>query len=138
MNTQPTPHKHAAKIIKWAQDTSLPVWGWSQGQEKWVICENAFWSSNAFYELGEKPTAPPQKMCTLGGLEFPMPETVAPEVCQEVFYVTTSKVHFLHWDNEANHQKWLHDGCVHLTAANANMHLAAIQAANQQSIKDAK
>ena len=81
-----TRQKHAAKIIQWAQDTSQSVWYWSTNANAWLDTYDPSWADFLIYVLGEKPTAPPRKMCTLGGLEFPAPETVAPENRQSTKY----------------------------------------------------
>ena len=71
-------HKHAALIKQWADDPSQKVWFYCRSEAGWCQTSPPQWSIHCDYALGDKPPKPPMILCTLAGLQFPMPETVAP------------------------------------------------------------
>lgn len=73
-------HPRAELIAKWMEDTTQPVWRWGGGDDGWVTSEHTeliSWSVANKFAIGDKPTGPPQKMCTLAGVSFPVPLSVA-------------------------------------------------------------
>lgn len=140
----PIPHKHAALIKQWADDPSLTVWYWDAANQNWFDCEDDPDWSYDHMAVGALPTQPPRKMCSLAGVEFPAPETVAPLIGSK-FYVANmtrrdwSKEYAYNWRGDSDGaQLLLEVGLVHLTYEAAEQHSKALLAANKQAIEGAK
>lgn len=141
--TTPTPHKHAALIKQWADDTSQPVWVWSSSAGWFDASDGGettpSWSPSSTYALGPKPTQPPRKTCTLAGVEFPVPETTAP-ASGASYYIPTTAGHPAHieWANDRTDKMYLAAGMIHLDREAALAHALALLAANKQAIEAAR
>lgn len=123
-------HPHYDLIVKWAQDTSQKVWFYDDCRGAWIMLTSYLaWQPDLKYHVG--PT-PPKTMRTLGGLEYPAPETEAPETNTRYYlpalysdwYYTIAR-----WDNSPGDNKYLEAGLVHLTEEAAEAHARAILAA---------
>lgn len=140
----PTPHKHAALIKQWADDSSQKVWQWSPRVNEWFEMNAVTWDATVHYALGPKPTQPPRKMCSLAGVEFPMPETVAPEVGARYFTPDIVLVAGLagsqdwNWGAIETDDRWLRQGLIHFTREAAEQHSRALLAANKAAVEGAK
>lgn len=131
------PHKHAALIKQWADDTTQPIWYWDG--TVWQP-DDAPMSGYKSYAIGPKPTQPPRKMCSLGGLEFPAPETEAPQDGADIWtaYVDGEPT-VGYWQSHSDGcQLCLTSGLVHLTQQAAEQHSRALLAANKQAILAAR
>lgn len=133
-----TPHKYAALINQWVEDTSQKVWIW--GDEGWHWNKYPMWQENFHYAIGDKPTHIPSKMCVLGGLEFPMPLSTTPEIGYKYFLADvadrcpTSAC----WAADRHDERWLAAGLVHHSEWAAQQHINAMCAANRQAIESVK
>lgn len=141
--TAPTPHKHAALIKAWADDPSQAVWSFTSLE--WRKVDTPSWCETSAYALGDKPAAPPRRMCTLAGVEFPMPETEAPAPGVKVYVPDTYPVqgckptYDTSWNGGDGSQLiWLKLGMVHLTKEAAEAHADALIAATKQAIEAAR
>lgn len=142
----PTPHKHAALIKQWADDPSQLVWYWHEHTRTWLTSnyQNMTANDNAHYAVGPRPTQPPRKMCVLAGVEFPMPETVAPPEDTVIFtpdlVIGSDELQFSKWEWEGipSDERWLESGLIHLTREAAEQHSRALLAANKQAIEAAR
>lgn len=125
-------HPHYDKIVQWAQDTSQKVWT-LDGGGSWLLTSIPVWFTDQEYHIG--PT-PPKTMRTLGGLEYPAPETEAPETDTRVYLPALyCDGHYTNarWDNSPEDNKYLQAGLVHLTKEAAEAHARAILAAIKQA-----
>ncbi len=134
------PHKHAAIIKAWADDPSQAVWCWNphHAAPEWLRVQNIYWEQSVHYALGDKPTAPPRKMCTLAGVAFPAPETEAPPHCMDVYFSSPMGTSKEWWISAEYDLKRLHAGFMHLDRASAELHSTALAAANRQAIEAAR
>ena len=126
-------HPHYDLIVKWAANTSQKVW--LKNNNEWLAIGYPAWDMENQYHIG--PTPPP-KMCRLGGLEFPLPETVAPE-CNTGVWIANAGGYAVgvNWNGSNYHVQKLQAGLLHLSMTAGNQHSAALAAANTQAIKDA-
>ena len=136
------PYPHAELIKQAADDQYLEIWRYSHFNSKW---QKTFFSilanpenSNVKFAVGEKPTAPPRKMCVMGGIEFPAPESVALEKWQAYWVIGGDDINCFKWGNDEMDEDWLKRGLIHLTESAAQAHWNAREAANKQAIEAAK
>lgn len=72
-------HPRAELIAKWLEDTTQVIWYWDELENIWSKGKIDYLTDvndEAAYSVGEKPTKPPQKMCTLAGVSFPVPLSI--------------------------------------------------------------
>ena len=138
MNTQPAFYKHAALMISYANDPDQQAWFWCIDSNQWLCTYDPMWHDDRIYVLGAKPTSPPTKMCKLGGLEFPMPETVAPPISTRYYCACLTGIKKFIWRGDAFDEDFLSSGVVHLTLKKATAHYLALMVVTRQSIKDAQ
>ncbi|RZJ26184.1 MAG: hypothetical protein EOO54_03710 [Haliea sp.] len=86
------------------------------------------------FAVGDKPTAPPVRMCTLGGLQFPEPLRAAAAEDRVWVAGITGAFYARHHCTEQSMQL-LADGFLHATEAAAMQHSAALRGANLEAIK---
>ena len=117
-------HPRAELISKWLEDTSQPIW--SYFDDEWVDAADEDLISiddTCPYAIGPKPTEPPQKMCTLAGVSFPVPYQYD-EGSMNWMVISigagTSKTHYFKYNTDAR-------ACFN-----------AVNAALKQAIKEAK
>lgn len=139
----PTPHKHAALIKQWANDPTQNVWFWRNSSDPadWVKCNpTPLWYEDKHYALGDKPTAPPRRMCVLAGVEFPAPETEAPDKvsCFYSPYLTGTAYGSGRWRGDDQDMIALRNGLIHRTREAAEAHSRALLAANKAAIEGGK
>lgn len=138
----PTPFKHAALIKQLADDTSLAIWYWHRGHKAWFTgTPELLFDSDEIMAVGDKPTDPPPRMCTLAGIEFPAPLTVAPEVGTTFYFASMYRGKTspspLNWRGDSiGQQALLELGVVHLTREGAELHSDALIAANKLAIAE--
>ena len=133
-----TPRPHAEMIKKWADDESLQKWRWSPIIKEWRNSGKC-WYVGEIYHVGHtEPTAPPKRMCTLGGLKYPAPETVAPPLGAK-FWVAGAcgKPYELYWQTSTGCLE-LNAGLFHLNREAAELHSKALRIANMQAIDSAR
>ncbi len=112
-------HKHAALIQQWLDDDSLIVER-KAGDDKWYKQADCFWNEESEYRF--KP-----KMIKCGGLEFPEPMQVAPEIDTRYWLATMlDGVFEYRWKNDSFDQKVLSLGICHLTEEAAEAHAMAL------------
>jgi hypothetical protein len=125
-------HPRAELIAKWLEDTDQVIWVYRTNPYG-AYGDSSYWDQATFGELtdtsneshfaiGPKPTEPPQKMCELAGVSFPVPSAdgVHPVFLSGRSVITTSK---MYWFN---------------SAADAQLFAIAIEAIVVQAIKEAK
>lgn len=139
-----TPRAHADLATLYFSDAEMMCWRWEKGEDGyyWWYLPNPSFIPGRIYHVGKiAPTEPPQIMCELAGVKFPMPAQQPPEV--ESWY---------HQVNSANPEmpytfKWvgshfdrivLQNLMVHLNEESAVQHGKALLAANKQAIEKAK
>ena len=132
-----TPRPHAELMKRWIDDDKLECWGWSTSWKEWELSAYGPTNPLTIYFLGPKPTSPPRKMCTLGGLQFPAPETVAPPNGTACWSASSKEDINWNWRSCASQIEILKDGQMHLNGESAKAHRAAQQAANAQAIAEA-
>lgn len=138
-----TPHVHVELIKKLADDTSLTIWLWSPNREKWVQATFADVCNFPGYvfALGDKPTAPPRKMCELAGVKFPMPETVAPKYGTDYWSVDENMERtatICTWVDSNHDFERLKARRVHLNPDAAVAHFRALEAATKWAMEEAR
>jgi hypothetical protein len=134
--TTPTPRPHAEMQIKFASDDSLKAWLWDGST--WLKREHPNWYSECFHFVGHtKPTAPPKRMCELGGFVFEAPESVAPKSGEDVYIINLLVVMGYTrecWCNTTADRRALANGLVHLNPEAAELHSRALQAVNLAAV----
>ena len=126
---------HYDLICKYYENTSQTAWGNSSGNW-WEISEPT-WNPEWQWHIG--PTPPEQtKMCELGGLQFPMPETVAPDVTTEYWEVGMHGASLLTWSAYSWQLDTLKYGLLHLNEQDAERHSDALRAVNLQAVGNAR
>ncbi len=141
----PRPHPHADLIARWLPDTTQPLWLWNT--KEWVPLPGYELLTHnddvppAHLACGDKPTTPPRRMCTLAGVDFPEPETAAPQLGNGTMYycaVHGAGGRAIRWDNDDVDQTYLTAGLVHLSREAAHQHHLALTAATKQAIEAAR
>lgn len=128
-------HPHYDLIVQWAQDTSQTVWFYDDWKKTWLMLTvHPAWQPDLKYHIG--PT-PPKTMRTLGGLEYPAPETE--DLIHGVGYYVASLMSpadpcdYVIWEDGSYDYHCLQAGLVHLTKEAAEAHARAILAAIKQA-----
>ncbi len=69
-----TPRKHAELAQKYFSDSEMKCWQWNDNRKVWdFACRPTFDRNYAYYVGKNPPTELPKPMCSLVGIEFPMP-----------------------------------------------------------------
>lgn len=71
-----TPRAHADLATLYFSDAEMMCWGWEEGEDgyHWWYLPNPSFIPGRIYHVGKiAPTEPPQIMCELAGVKFPMP-----------------------------------------------------------------
>ena len=129
---------NAEMALKYWADPTMKVWFWHAGA--WRLAERTpSFSQDAHWHVGhEAPTDPPQKMCELAGVKFPMPMREAPKLHTAYWWVSAYGAAPDRWvDHEADRSR-LAAGLCQATEAGAIAQAKAMQAALQQAIERAK
>lgn len=139
MNT-PTPHPQAALIKSWADDPRQQVWYRSDTYQEWTGCSFnvALFDLHQHIAIGPKPTAPLRRVCTLGGLEFPEPESATPPPGARFFLVGSGESLTTIWGGTSLEFTWLVERYIHLTREAAEAHSRALLAANLEAVRGAR
>ena len=124
--------QHYDSICKYYKDTRRIVWSDITGS--WIIEEVPLWSLDCKCRIDYEPT----KLCELGGLQFPMPESVAPEIGKPYWLVKNDRTWEGEWEGFLEEQNWLKLGLIHINESAAEQHRAALRAANLQAVENAK
>jgi hypothetical protein len=131
--TTPTPRKYCAMMCQFAMDDSAKAWIWNPYQENWITLNEHFdWHDKNIYFVGhEKPTAPPKRMCELGGVSFPEPESVAPAQYAD-FWVAglDGPEHHSSWQPCDEYLTFLAQRRIHLKPGAAVLHSKGLAAVN--------
>ena len=136
-------HPHLDLLVRAAADTTQQIWFWKPRDEQWTGCGLEALVSDVVgrfvFVLGDKPTAPPQRMCTLGGLQFPEPMTEAPKRGSRYWEANpggclASKC----WSADTYDDRMLTNRLIHSTEAAAIAHSEALRAANLEAVRGAK
>ena len=131
-----TPRPHAEMTALYMSDSTLKCWMWHSYE--WLEVTRPSWTEGAVYFVGhEAPTEPPRKTCTLGGLTFPAPETIAPEAGAACWSAYPDKAYETIWINNTFDTYLLEKGFVHLTEEAAKAHHRALVAANRLAVEGA-
>jgi len=131
-----TPRPHAEMSALYMSDSTLKCWYWSGFT--WVESIRPSWEKPAVYFIGHAAsTEPPRKTCTLAGLTFPAPETIAPEAGAACWFAYPDKAYESMWINNTFYTDLLEKGFVHLTEEAAQAHHKAIIAANRLAVERA-
>ena len=90
--------------------------------------------------LNYATAAPPDqpKMCSMGGLQYPMPESVAPEIGTSVYIANLGSGYAFAWTNHETQIHWIKENLLHLNNQACEQHVAAMRAANMQAVENAK
>ena len=135
-----TPRPHAELQKQWLDDDTLIRWRWFDNDKEWLCTPLGDWHTDGIYAVSHtKPAKPPQRTCTLGGLQFPAPETVAPAIGTK-YWVANSYlgIESCVWDGIVYDYEALDTGFIHLTYEAATLHRKAFVASNQQAIGSTK
>ena len=131
-----TPRPHAEMSALYMSNSTLKCWYWHD--HNWVEVLVPSWATSTVYFLGhEAPTEPPRKICTLGGLTFPAPETIAPGKGRDCWLVFTDSAARVTWYSSDLYERLLKSGYVHLTEEAAQAHSKALIAANRLAVEGA-
>jgi hypothetical protein len=132
---EPTPRPHAAMQCQYAMDDSLFKWIWFELRQEWVTTDNS-WASPCTYFVGHtKPTQPPKRMCELGSVSFPEPETVYPDIGTAFWIICVDKTPYESiWDDDREDKKLLAAGLVHLNPEAATLHSKGLAAVNLAAV----
>ena len=79
---------HLELQVQYLADITQTVWGRPSSPKvySWSLFANTFiWLPDWEYHIGPTPPPEPTKMCELGGMRFPPPESVAPEIGTEIY-----------------------------------------------------
>ena len=131
---------HFELQVKHLGDITQTVWSRHEDfhNGEWGITSAPGWNDSWEYHIGPTPPSDQPKMCELGGLKFPMPESVAPAEEVYVFYGSETGVICETWYGLSSQIKLLNLRLVHLDMKAAEQHLAARRAANMQAVENAK
>ena len=135
-----TARPHAEIATRFFADNKLHCWEWDSFFTEWLRVYRPKFAGDKFYALGDKPTSSPvkpRKTCTLGGLTFPEPETVAPGIGTECWFADGHRVLRMAWNSMKHANDVLISGRIHLTEKSAQQHFDAREAANAQAIAGA-
>ena len=133
-----TPRKNAELAALYMSDDRMRCWVWTV-EGRWIEpAVQPLWTAEGIYHVGlTPPTEPPQKMCELAGVQFPMPMTEAPgDGCW--YYVPDKGVRRYLWDGDAIDAGYLAESMVHLTKGAAQSHRNALVAATKQAMENAE
>ena len=134
-----TPRPHAELATRYFADDDLKCWFFYPDSKVWIRLFTPSFDGTYICFVGhEKPTAPPRPMCTLGGLKYPMPETVAPKRGTICWCSTFKSAYSFTWSLELVDTEFLELGLVHLDHEAATLHSKALQVANMQAIAGAR
>ena len=134
-------HPNYHQIVAAAADTTLPVWHWSTSSQGWMKTNaSSLWydQGDMRFAVGDKPTAPPQRMCTLAGACFPEPMRVAPKEGEQYWLVTQDGPWRQTWHALSCERAWLADHRCHATEEAARAHFEALRAKNLEAVRNAK
>lgn len=131
-----TPRPHAEMTALYMSDSTLKCWMWHSYE--WLEVTRPSWTEGAVYFVGhEAPTEPPRKICTLAGLTFPAPETIAPEEYTQCWMPYLDDCYDCLWRDNILNTGLLERGFVHLTEEAAQAHHRALVAANRLAVEGA-
>lgn len=138
-----TPRAHAELAKLYYSDKEMQCWEWDKVMRAWRIAPLPLFLSGTTYHVGkEAPTEPPQAMCELAGVEFPMPKQEPLKDGDEYYAACTNDIErpcFAYWgDSPAYDKNRLEGGVIHLTWGAAKKHSQALVAATKQAVEKAK
>jgi hypothetical protein len=121
-------HPRAELIAKWLEDTTQLIWAYIDfewvGSDRETLIKETQLPFRFF--VGPKPTEPPQKMCTLAGVSFPVPTLQHGQLGLEEFEALEKAVLCLYAGQKEEDRKQSTELCVY-----------AIRNALEQAIKEA-
>ena len=133
------PRANKEQADRYFADDTLKAWWWNEVDKTWAEARWPDFEPSLTWQVGhERPTEPPQKMCELAGVKFPMPMTEAPGEGEMYIYVSTCGVYQEEWLNTAWDKERLERGLCHRTEEAAQQHYRALVAANMQAVEAAK
>ena len=130
---------HLELQTKHRKDRSQTVWTRWDKNSPWKHIHDPSWNATREYHIGPTPPPDQTKMCSMGGLQFPVPESVAPAIGTEIWiFGFDGDVSSFMWIGSLDNRAWLEHHFIHLTLQAAEQHSAAIRAANLQAVENAK
>lgn len=134
--------KHRELAYKFFSDSEMKCWFWRGIEQEWMEIKEPTFCHDVIYYVGTKaPTEPPKKMCRLGGVEFPMPESEFPSVSEQYFYPSIDRawdVMGAIWYGGHIDKARLRCGLIHKTEEAAKAQTEAIITAIKKAVKKAK
>lgn len=135
------PRKHVELAIKYFSDSENKCWLWA-ADKSWRETSIPIFEDDVIYHVGkEEPTEPPNIMCELAGVQFPMPETKPPSVDCTYYIpdITSPEYPYrCYWGGCDRDKQKFEAGLLHLDRYSAVQHAKALMAANMQAINAAK
>ena len=137
-----TPRAHADLAKLYYSDKEMQCWEWDKVMRTWRTNPLPWFSDEKIYHVGKvEPTEPPQIMCELAGVKFPMPVQIEPKLGVRYYVADLSfpqDPSGCIWDNYDVDQAHLDTGAVQLTEEGAIQQSLAMRAALKQAIEKAK
>ena len=129
---------HFELQAEYRKDKSQTAWTRCNKYDRWTRVSDPQWNVMREYHIGPTPPPDPPRMCELGGLQFPMPESVSPAIGADYYVASiegTAQIVWrdLPWQISALAMKVVHSNC-----EAAEQHSAAMRAANLQAVENTK
>lgn len=139
MTSEKQPRPNSDLALRYWSDSTLSAWHWQTDLRAWCLCAHPDFHTGTTWRVGhERPTEPPQKMCELAGMRFPMPITEAPNEGDAYWVVMTDHIASFYWDGTEIGRQWLWLRMCHTSQSAAEQHRNALLAANMQAVGAAK
>lgn len=137
-----TPRAHAELAKMYFSDREMKCWEWVEIERAWRLQKYPQFYENGVWHVGKvEPTEPPQIMCELAGVKFPMPVQIEPKLGVRYYVADLSfpqDPYDCIWDNYDVDQAHLDTGAVQLTEEGAIQQSLAMRAALKQAIEKAR
>lgn len=137
-----TPRAHAELAKLYYSDKEMQCWEWDKVMRTWRAAPFPWFSDEKNYHVGKTaPTEPPQVMCELAGVKFPMPAQEPLKVGEGYFFMDFHYPEIPNkdtWDDHEVDRRRLKSGAVQLSEEGAIKQAHALHAAIRQAIEKAK
>lgn len=137
-----TPRAHAELAKLYFSDKEMQCWMWIEIDNVWRFNPNPLFLNHKIYHVGKTaPTEPPQIMCELAGVKFPMPAQEPLETGDSYFFLDIQYPETPNRDTWSGHladERRLNDAVIQLSEEGAIKQARALRAAILQAVEKAR